>query len=104
MRVDVEEGDLKKGILALVVALAEVVKETLKLQALRRMEAGSLTQAEVERLGEALLELDGTLDKLKAELGVAEAVETLRHGLDRSVVEAVESLMTGLGEGPCGGE
>ena len=51
MVVNIDEKDLKQGVLGLVVALVEIIHEALRLQAMKRMEAGTLTEREVERLG-----------------------------------------------------
>jgi len=59
---DIDEGNLKQGILGLVIALVEIIQDTLKTQAFKRMEAGSLSEEEMNRLGEALMELDIALD------------------------------------------
>lgn len=93
MILDIDEKDLKTGVLGLVVALAEIIKEALRLQALRRMEEGSLAAVEVERLGEALMNLDEALEKLKLELGVTEAVRAVRDGLDDIVGDAIDSIV-----------
>jgi hypothetical protein len=90
---DIDETDLKKGILGLVVALVEIVKEALRLQALNRMEGGSLTEEEVERLGEALMNLDIALDQMKAEMGIAESVKSIRDDLDRVADELVGAVV-----------
>ncbi|MBI4216865.1 MAG: gas vesicle protein K [Chloroflexi bacterium] len=94
MKLDIAEGDLKTGVLGLVVALVEIIKEALKLQAVKRAEAGSLTEAEMERLGQALLELDAALERLKAEMGIAQAVTDIREGLDRAVADAVTAVLS----------
>ena len=71
---DLEERNLSHGLLALVVALLEVVKEALVHAAVRRVEGGRLSDAEIERLGDALAELEDAVDQIKAEHGVADAV------------------------------
>lgn len=93
MILDLDQGDLKTGLLGLVVALVEIIEETLRLQALRRMEAGSLTGAEIERMGEALSDIDDTLRKLKLEMGIGESVQSVRHGLDQAVDELLSSVL-----------
>ncbi|MDI6640389.1 MAG: gas vesicle protein K, partial [Methanocellales archaeon] len=65
MIVDIDEDNLKQGILGLVIALVEIIKDALEEQALRRIEGGSLTEEEVERLGEALMDLDEALESIK---------------------------------------
>lgn len=92
MRLDIAEQDLKQGVLGLVVALVEIIRDTLRLQAMKRVEAGGLTEQEVERLGEALLELDAALEKTKQEMGVAEAVKSVRASLDQALEDFVAAL------------
>lgn len=93
MRLEIDSGDLKQGVLGLVIALVEIIKETLRLQALRRMEGGSLTGEEICRLGEALADLDEAIEKIKMELGVAESVKAVRKGLDQAVDRVVDTLL-----------
>lgn len=93
MILDLDEKDLKSGVLSLVVALVEIIKEALRLQAVRRMEGGSLTDAEVERLGEALMDLDDAIQKLKLEMGITQAVQGVRDGLDQAVDGAIDSIL-----------
>ncbi len=91
--INIDEKDLKGGVLGLVVALVEIIKEALRLQALKRMEGGSLTEEEVERLGEALMDLDAAIDKIKVEQGVAAAVKTVRDGLDSVVDDLLDTML-----------
>ena len=93
MNVDIDGDDLRTGLVGLVVALAEIVKETLRLQAMRRLEAGSLTEAELDRLGQALMDLDDAFERMKIELGVADAVRSVRDGLDQAVEDLVGTLV-----------
>ena len=83
MALEVDEGNLKQGLLGLVVALVEIIQETLERQAIRRMEGGMLTEGEIERLGNALIELDEALERIKKENGIEETVKSVRDGLDR---------------------
>ncbi|MBI4289408.1 MAG: gas vesicle protein K [Chloroflexi bacterium] len=94
MNVDIDEKDLKNGLLGLVVALVEIIKDTLRLQALRRMENGSLTQDELERLGEALMDLDAAITKMKVDMGISESVKAVRNGLDRAIADIVEGIVS----------
>jgi len=63
---DLEEANPGQGLLALVVALLEVVKEALVHAAVRRVEGGRLSDSEIERLGDALAELEDAVDQIKA--------------------------------------
>lgn len=90
---NIDEKDLKNGVLGLVVALVEIIKEVLRLEAMRRMEGGSLTEEEVERLGEALMDLDAAIEKIKVEMGITESVKAVRDGLDRVANEVIDSIL-----------
>ncbi|MGY1831628.1 gas vesicle protein K [Geodermatophilus sp. SYSU D01180] len=54
----------------LVVSLLEVVRQVVERQALRRVDAGDLTDAQVEQLGRALIDLEATFDELIDAFGV----------------------------------
>ena len=58
-----------RGLGGLVLAVLEILRELMERQVLRRMDAGSLTADEVERLGLALLALDREFDELRALFG-----------------------------------
>jgi len=90
---DIEEENLKQGVLGLVMALVEIIRDALRSQAFKRMEGGSLTEEECERLGKALLELDEAIEGIKEEQGVAEAVNAVRDGLDNIVDEVLDRLI-----------
>ena len=93
MVLDIEQTDLKNGVLGLVVALVEIIKEALRLQAMKRMEGGSLAEEEVERLGEALMDLDAAIEQIKVEMGIVESVKAVRDGLDRAVDDVIDSIL-----------
>jgi Gas vesicle protein K len=96
---DLEEGNVGQGLLALVVALLEVVKDALVHAALRRVEGGRLSDAEVERLGDALAELEEAVAQIKSEHGVDEAVQGVRDDLDQ-VVSRLIGTVTGREQWP----
>lgn len=93
MPIDIDEKNLKAGVLGLVIALVEIIQDTLRHQAVRRMEGGSLTQEEIERLGKALKELDLAIEEIKEEHGLAETVQSVRDGLDDIVNDAVGKIV-----------
>ncbi|MEO0512550.1 MAG: gas vesicle protein K [Planctomycetota bacterium] len=53
-RVDLNEQNVGKGLAQLVLTVVRLVHELLEKQALRRMDAGSLTEDEIDRLGRTL--------------------------------------------------
>ncbi|GAA4139686.1 gas vesicle protein K [Leifsonia shinshuensis] len=93
MALNVDEDSLKNGVLTLVVTLVEVIQQALETQALRRLEGGSLTEEEQNRLGEALLELDRAMEQLKNDNGITESVAELHSSLDDVVDDLVRRLV-----------
>ena len=93
MVVDIDEKSLKHGVLGLVIALVEIIKDALNLQAIRRMEGGSLTEEEMERLGEALMDLDIAIEEIKKEQGIIESVRSVRDGLDEIVDDVLDKMI-----------
>jgi len=91
--IKIDEDNLKSGVLGLVLAVVEILRDALQNQATRRMESGSLTDEEVERLGRALADLDAALEDIKREQGLEQAVQSVRDGLDDIVNDAVQSLI-----------
>lgn len=93
MVIDIKEGDLKQGVLGLVLALVEVIRDALRIQAVRRMESGILTDEECERLGQALMDLDVALEEIKEEQGITESVQAVRDGLDEIVDGVIDRIV-----------
>lgn len=83
MSVNIDEGNLKQGLLGLVVGLVEIIQEVLERQAIRRMEGGRLSDQEIERLGLALSDLKEALDNIKKDNDLENAVKSVRDGLDQ---------------------
>jgi hypothetical protein len=69
-RISADAEDLGRGLGQLVVALLELVRDLLERQAIRRMEGGELSADEIERLGQALLELEEKFVELREIFGV----------------------------------
>jgi len=93
MPIDIDEKNLKHGVLGLVIALVEIIKEALRLQAMKRMEGGSLTEEEIDRLGRALMDLDTAIEEIKKEQGISESVKSVRDGLDNIVDELLDKMI-----------
>lgn len=79
-RITLNPDDLKNGLGKLVLTLIELLRELLERQALRRIESGSLTEAETERLGLAFLQLAEQMERLKREFGVKDGELNLDLG------------------------
>jgi len=93
MTISLDEGNLKEGLLGLVVALVEIIQELLERQALRRIEGGSLSDCEIERLGIALSELTEALDKIKADNNIIDAVQSVRDDLDLVAEDLIDKFL-----------
>lgn len=92
MAINVNEANLKHGVLGLALALVEVIRDALRIQAFKRMESGILTDEECERLGEALMDLDIALEEIKKEQGITESVQAVRDGLDEIVDDVIDRI------------
>jgi gas vesicle protein GvpK len=69
-RINAQPDNAGQELGKLVLTLVEVVRKVLDHQAVRRMDSGTLSPEEVERLGLALLRLRERMDQLKAAFGV----------------------------------
>jgi hypothetical protein len=72
LRIDADADQLDRGLARLVVAVLELVRQLLERQSVRRMEDGSLTGEEVERLGSALKMLQRRLAEVQDSLAIDE--------------------------------
>jgi hypothetical protein len=63
-RWNADPEDVQRSVARLVLALVEFLRKLFERQAIRRMQAGTLTPAEVEAIGLALLRLDATVRQL----------------------------------------
>lgn len=69
-RIDVDPERVEHGLLKLVLAVIELIRQLLERQALRRMDAGSLDEDEIERVGLALMRLEAQLRALQDQFDI----------------------------------
>ena len=69
-RIDIDPADLERGLAGLVLTLVEFLRQVLERQAIRRMEGGSLTADEVERVGLALMQLEQKIGEIAEQFGL----------------------------------
>ena len=69
-RVNMNQETVEKDLAKLVLSLVDLVRQLLELEAARRVNAGSLTDEEVERLGETFLKLDRKMEFLRDAFGL----------------------------------
>ncbi len=63
--------DVRRSVAKLVLTLVEAVRQLLERQAIRRMENDTLTDAETEAIGLALMRLEETVRDLASQFGLA---------------------------------
>jgi|SRR5215469_9940920 len=63
-QIDCSPEDIEQGLAKLVLSIIELLRQLLERQAIRRMEAGSLTDEQVEQMGEALMKLEAKIREL----------------------------------------
>ena len=69
-RVNADPQNIERGLAQLVLTLIELLRQLMERQAVRRMEGGSLTDDEVERLGQTFMKLEQRMQQLKREFGL----------------------------------
>ena len=79
-RLNADPATVEQGLAKLVLSLIELLRRLLERQALRRIEAGSLTDDEIERMGETFLHLERKMDELKATFGLKDGDLNLNLG------------------------
>ena len=63
--------DVRRSVAKLVLTLIELVRQLLERQAIRRVEAGTLTAGETEAIGLALMRLEETIREIGAQFDLA---------------------------------
>ncbi len=69
-RVSADPEDVEKGLAQLVLTLVELLRQLMEKQAIRRVDAGGLSDEEVDRLGETLMLLDLRMTELREHFGL----------------------------------
>lgn len=103
-RIDLDGEDAADGLIALVVAVIELLVATMEREAVRRMDSGGLSDEEVERLGSRLASIESELDRIKADADVRQDVEEIRAQLNGLVDDAVRGVETDHAGGARGGD
>ena len=79
-RWNADPEDVRRSVAKLVLTLVEFIRQLLERQAIRRMDAGTLTPDETEAVGLALMQLEATVRDLGAQFGLAAEDLTLDLG------------------------
>ena len=79
-RVNADPENVERGLAQLVLTIVELLRQLMERQALRRIDGGSLSEEQVERLGQTFLELDRRMEELREEFGLDAEDLNLRLG------------------------
>lgn len=79
-RINADQSNVEQGLAKLVLTLIELIRQLLEKQALRRVEGGSLTDEQIERLGETFMKLDQKMEELKRVFGLQDEDLNLNLG------------------------
>ncbi len=69
-RINIDPKNVEKGLAKLVLTIVELLRQLIEKQAMRRVEGGSLTDEEIERIGEALMNIENKMKELKEIFGL----------------------------------
>jgi len=69
-RWNADPDDVQRSVAKLVLALVEFLRKLMERQAIRRMEAGTLTPEEIESVGQALMKLEETVHRMAQQFGL----------------------------------
>jgi len=70
-RWNADPDDVRRSVAKLVLTLVEAIRQLLERQAIRRMENGTLSEAETEAIGLALMRLEEAVREIAAQFGLA---------------------------------
>jgi hypothetical protein len=80
VNVSADPERLEKGLAQLVLTIIELLRQLMERQALHRIEGGSLTADEIERLGRTFMALADRMEELKREFGLEDEDLNLNLG------------------------
>ena len=69
-RWNADPEDVRRSVMQLVLTLVDFIRQVMERQALRRMDEGSLAPDEIERVGQALMRLEETVNDLAKQAGL----------------------------------
>ena len=69
-RIELEPGKIEQGLLKLVLAVVELLRQVMEKQAMRRVEAGGVADDDIERLGNTLMQLESAIKTLQTRFGI----------------------------------
>jgi Gas vesicle protein K len=80
VKLEADRDDVARGLAQLVLTLIELLRQLMERQAIRRVEAGGLSEEQIERLGTALMALEQRMAELKEDFGLEDEDLNLNLG------------------------
>ncbi|MDP8217290.1 MAG: gas vesicle protein K [Candidatus Theseobacter exili] len=69
-KINIDPKNVEKGLAKLVLTLVELIRKLLEKQAIKRVDGGSLSDEEIEKIGETLMNLEKKMKELKEIFGL----------------------------------
>lgn len=69
-RIDADPESVERGLAALVLTIVELLRQLMERQAIRRIDAGDLTDEQIEKVGTTLMLLAEKMDELRDHFGL----------------------------------
>ena len=70
-RIGMDPENVERGLAQLVLTVVELIRQLMERQAIRRMEAGSLSDEQVDRMGETFMKLEERMTELREQFGLS---------------------------------
>jgi len=70
LRIDADPESVEKGLVTLVLTLVELLRQLMERQALRRVDQGTLTDEQIEKIGMTLMALEARMAELREHFGL----------------------------------
>jgi hypothetical protein len=71
-RVNADPENVERGLAQLVLTIVELLRQLMERQALRRIDDGTLTEEQIERLGRTFMALAERMEELRTQFGLDE--------------------------------
>ena len=70
-RIDADPESVEKGLVSLVLTVVELLRQLMERQALRRVDDGTLSDEQIERIGSTLMALESRMGELRDHFGLS---------------------------------
>lgn len=69
-RIEADRDTVEEGLARLVLTVIELLRQLMERQAMRRIDGGGLTDAQIEELGQTFMRLEQRMEELKRDFGL----------------------------------